>query len=100
MSAALNQYCADIGRDPSTLRRTWAGGFFCASTEDEALTLTEGRYSPGSEEEFDFFGRPDQVIAQMRLFVQAGVDTFILDPGGFPNRAALELLIREVLPAL
>ncbi|HVP20998.1 MAG TPA: LLM class flavin-dependent oxidoreductase [Anaerolineaceae bacterium] len=100
MSAALDRYCAEIGRDPSTLRRTWGGGFFCAATEDKALALAKGRYDPGSADEFDFLGTPDQVIAQMQPFIEAGVDTLILDPGGFPKFTALVLLIREVIPAL
>ena len=99
MSAALDRYCTEIGRDPANLRRTWGGGFFCAPTEEEALALAEGIYDPGNQEEFDFLGTPEQVIAQMRAFVEAGVDTFILDPGGFPDRTSLDLLIGEVIPA-
>jgi hypothetical protein len=40
------------------------------------------------------------VITQMQLFIEAGVDMFILDPAGFPGQTALDLLVREVLPAL
>jgi hypothetical protein len=44
-------------------------------------------------------GTPQQIVAQMRPFVELGVDSFLLDCGGFPNLTTLELLIHEVLPA-
>jgi alkanesulfonate monooxygenase SsuD/methylene tetrahydromethanopterin reductase-like flavin-dependent oxidoreductase (luciferase family) len=50
------------------------------------------------EDNFDFVGTPQQIIEQMRSFIAVGVDSFLLDCGGFPNLTTLELLIREVLP--
>ena len=52
------------------------------------------------EDNFDFVGTPQQIIEQMRSFIAVGVDSFLLDCGGFPNLTTLELLIHEVLPAL
>ncbi len=43
-------------------------------------------------------GTPQQIIAQMRSFIALGVDSFLLDCGGFPNLTTLELLVHEVLP--
>jgi hypothetical protein len=45
-------------------------------------------------------GTPQQIIAQMRPFIDLGVDYFIVDCGGFPNLTTLELLMGEVVPAL
>jgi alkanesulfonate monooxygenase SsuD/methylene tetrahydromethanopterin reductase-like flavin-dependent oxidoreductase (luciferase family) len=93
--------CAAVGRDPASVRRTWGGGCACAPTQAEAQALAAGRVNAGDDEEdFDFVGTPAQVLQQMRPFVELGVDLFILDCAGFPNLTALELLVREVLPAL
>jgi alkanesulfonate monooxygenase SsuD/methylene tetrahydromethanopterin reductase-like flavin-dependent oxidoreductase (luciferase family) len=97
MAGELDRACAEVGRDPATVRRTWGGGCACAPTQDEAEAFL---HSAGDEEDFDFVGTPAQVVEQMRPFVEAGVDYFILDCGGFPNLTTLELLIDEVLPAL
>ena len=94
--ALLEQSCAAAGRDPATIRRTWFGGCACAPTEAEAIALTEGRYTT----ETAFVGTPAQVIAQLRPFVEAGVDYFQFGFHGFPNLTTLELLAHEVLPAL
>ena len=93
--------CVEVGRDPATLRRTWGGGCVCAPTQAEAEALAGDRYSADNDfDDFDFVGTPQQVVAQMRPFIDMGVDYFILDCGGFPKLTTLELLINEVLPAL
>ena len=93
--------CAEVGRDPATLRRTWGGGCVCAPTQAEAEEFAGDRYSADNDfDNFDFVGTPQQLVAQMRPFIDLGVDYFILDCGGFPKLTTLELLINEVLPAL
>ncbi|RIK42826.1 MAG: hypothetical protein DCC55_07585 [Chloroflexi bacterium] len=96
----LERACVEIGRDPATLRRSWVGGCACAPTEEEAKRLTEGRYSSTSAENFGFVGTAQQLVEQVRPFIDLGVDYFIFDCGGFPKPTTLELLIDEVLPAL
>jgi alkanesulfonate monooxygenase SsuD/methylene tetrahydromethanopterin reductase-like flavin-dependent oxidoreductase (luciferase family) len=92
---------AEVGRDPATLRRTWGGGCVCAPTQAEAEAIAGGRYDADSAfDDFDFVGTPQQVVAQMRPFIDMSVDYFNVDCGGFPNLTTLELLINEVLPAL
>jgi alkanesulfonate monooxygenase SsuD/methylene tetrahydromethanopterin reductase-like flavin-dependent oxidoreductase (luciferase family) len=94
--------CDEVGRDPATVRRVWSGGCVCAPTEAEARDLATHRgsghvvYEPGE----DFAGTPAQVIEQMRPFIDLGVDTFLLDCGGFPRLTTVEMLIDQVLPAL
>ena len=43
---------------------------------------------------------PQQIIEQMQPFIALGVDSFLLDCGGFPNLTTLELLVHEVLPVV
>jgi alkanesulfonate monooxygenase SsuD/methylene tetrahydromethanopterin reductase-like flavin-dependent oxidoreductase (luciferase family) len=101
MAEECERACAEVGRDPATLRRTWGGGCVCAPTQAEAEAIAGDRYSANSAfDDFDFVGTPQQVIAQMRPFIDLGVDYFIVDCGGFPKLTTLELLINEVLPAL
>jgi alkanesulfonate monooxygenase SsuD/methylene tetrahydromethanopterin reductase-like flavin-dependent oxidoreductase (luciferase family) len=101
MAEASERACAAVGSDPATLRRTWGGGCVCAPTQAEVKAIAGERYSATSAfDDFDFAGTPQQVIAQMRPFIDLGVDYFILDCGGFPKLTTLELLVNEVLPAL
>jgi alkanesulfonate monooxygenase SsuD/methylene tetrahydromethanopterin reductase-like flavin-dependent oxidoreductase (luciferase family) len=100
MVERLEKYCLELGRDPSTIRRTWAGGCVCAPSQEEAAALVEDRGSADDDEDSDFFGTPEQLIEQMRPFIELGVDYFMLDCGGFPKLTTLEMLIDEVLPAL
>jgi alkanesulfonate monooxygenase SsuD/methylene tetrahydromethanopterin reductase-like flavin-dependent oxidoreductase (luciferase family) len=93
--------CADVGRDPATVRRSWGGGCACMPTQAEAERIAGEQYSAENlEEDFGFVGTPRQIIAQMRPFIDLGVTSFMVDCGGFPNLTTLELLINEVLPAL
>ena len=88
--------CAEVQRDPATLRRTWFGGCVCAPTEAEVKQLNVG----GITSENAFVGTPAQVVEQMRPFVELGVNYFMLSCGGFPDLTTLEMLINEVMPAI
>ena len=100
MTETFAQACAEVGRDPAQVRRSWCGGCACAPTEAEAKRLAGDRFSADNEEDFGFVGTPQQIVEQMRSFVELGVDYFMVDCAGFPNLTTLELLIHEVLPAL
>lgn len=90
--------CVETGRDPATVRRVWSGGCVCAPTQAEVGRLRGGR---GTHQAGDaFVGTPSEVIEQMRPFVELGVDSFLLDCGGFPRLTTVEMLIDEVMPAL
>jgi len=93
--------CIELGRDPLSLKRTWVGGCACAATQAKARAFAGDRYSAeNTNDDFGFVGTPQQVVAQMRPFIEMGVDYFMLDCGGFPMLTTLQMLINEVLPAL
>jgi alkanesulfonate monooxygenase SsuD/methylene tetrahydromethanopterin reductase-like flavin-dependent oxidoreductase (luciferase family) len=91
--------CAEVGRDPATVRRSWSGGCVCAPTQAEAERLAGARYRT-DEDDFSFVGTPTHIVEQMRAFIELGVDYFMVDCGGFPDLTTLELLVNEVVPAL
>ncbi len=99
MAEEFARACAEVGRDPVTVRRSCSGGCACARTQEDAEAIA-ARFSSNDDEDFGFVGTPQQVVEQMRPFVDLGVDYFILDGAGFPKLTTLELLIAEVLPAL
>jgi alkanesulfonate monooxygenase SsuD/methylene tetrahydromethanopterin reductase-like flavin-dependent oxidoreductase (luciferase family) len=101
----FHRACAEVGRDPATVRLTWGGGCACAPTEAEVVAFTAERVQALGEEcayqvGEDFVGTPAQIIEQMRPFIELGVDYFMLDCGGFPRLTTVEMLVNEVLPVL
>jgi alkanesulfonate monooxygenase SsuD/methylene tetrahydromethanopterin reductase-like flavin-dependent oxidoreductase (luciferase family) len=98
---AFERACAEVGRDPATVIRSTGGGCAVMPTQAEAERIAGDRYSANNlEDDFGFVGTPGQVIEQMRPFIEMGVTSFMMDCGGFPNLTTLELLVREVLPAV
>ena len=90
--------CAEVGRDPATLRRTWGGGYACAPTEQHVAKIGAAR--PLLQPREDFIGTPEQLLEQMQPFVELGVDYFMLDCQGFPDLTTATMLVHEVLLAL
>lgn len=99
MVQEFERICADIGRAPSSVRRSWIGGCACAPSEEQAQRFTEGRWRADDDDDFGFVGTPQQIIEQMRPFIDLGVDYFMFDCAGFPDLTTLHLLIDEVLPS-
>jgi alkanesulfonate monooxygenase SsuD/methylene tetrahydromethanopterin reductase-like flavin-dependent oxidoreductase (luciferase family) len=88
--------CEEQGRDPKTLRRTWFGGCACAPTQQALDDMLGDRGFPGG----GIKGTPDQVIEQMRGFIDLGVDYFMLGTAGLPNFTTMEMLLDRVVPAI
>jgi alkanesulfonate monooxygenase SsuD/methylene tetrahydromethanopterin reductase-like flavin-dependent oxidoreductase (luciferase family) len=97
---AFERACEEVGRDPSSMLRSWGGGCVCMPTQAEAERIAGERYDTNEEDDFDFVGTPQQIIEQMQPFIDLGVSSFMVDCGGFPNLTTLELLVTEVLPVL
>jgi alkanesulfonate monooxygenase SsuD/methylene tetrahydromethanopterin reductase-like flavin-dependent oxidoreductase (luciferase family) len=90
----LRQHCDDLGRDPSTLRLTWAGAMAIGQTEAEAQQ--NAKQIGGGP----FIGTPYQVAANMAEFVDLGVDYFILRIAGLPNPDVAGLVVEELMPRI
>jgi alkanesulfonate monooxygenase SsuD/methylene tetrahydromethanopterin reductase-like flavin-dependent oxidoreductase (luciferase family) len=100
MVERLEGYCQELGRDPSTIRRSWIGGCACAPTQEEAAALARDRWGSDDDGDFGFTGTPQQLVEQMRPFIELGVDYFMFDCADFPKLTGLQLLIDELLPRL
>jgi alkanesulfonate monooxygenase SsuD/methylene tetrahydromethanopterin reductase-like flavin-dependent oxidoreductase (luciferase family) len=97
--AEMARACAEVGRDPATLRRVWFGPCACAATEAGVQTLLD-RVLPGTNRQQVFAGTPAQLIAQVNAFVALGVTYFQFWCVDFPQTGGLDLLINEVLPGV
>lgn len=101
VAGEFNRACIEARRNPADIVRSWSGGLACAGTQAAAEALAGDRFSSRAEEDdFGFVGTPEQIVKQMRPFVELGVGRFILDCAGFPDLAGLDLVLHEVLPAL
>ena len=90
---ALAQRCADVGRDPATLTKTWLGSLVIAPTHDEAVAKLEGMLAsrgfdrnalddPGVRSMvLDRFvlGDPDEVGEQVAELRAGGLDGVVLN---------------------
>lgn len=90
----LEQHCADLDRDPATLRRSWFGRLVVGQTEAEALALGYGKWT----RENAFVGTPAQIAEQMGPFVEAGCDYFMVEVLGLPREDVIGMVVEEVVP--
>ena len=109
----LEQCCREIGRDPATIRRsvmtTYIIGRDREELRDRALKLRE--VIPSLKEldaeqvlekmrQQAFVGTPEEIAEQMREHAKLGVDLFMLQHFVLDDRDALELIAKEILPAV
>jgi alkanesulfonate monooxygenase SsuD/methylene tetrahydromethanopterin reductase-like flavin-dependent oxidoreductase (luciferase family) len=105
MSAGLDERCRELGRDPSGIRRSLLKGYLLGRDRDElrerAIRLAEvlPRYAHEDPDAIleaargrFLLGTPDEVLAQMRPYADAGVDLFVFQHYLLDDRDGLELL--------
>ena len=113
LSGALDENCREIGRDPSDIKRSVMTPYIIGRDEDElrerALKLREVVASLKGQDadqvlramrQRAFVGRPEEIAEQMREHAKLGVDLFMLQHFLLDDSDALELLAREVIPAV
>ena len=86
--------CAEVGRDPSTLRLTWFGRLIVAKTEAEAIARGQGHWTRDNA----LVGTPAQVVEAMQQFVEIGVSYFMAEVFGLPNPDVIRMVLEDVLP--
>jgi len=112
-SAELDRLCGEIGRDPHTLRRSVMTSFIVGRGHSDLLEraaqvrevipslremspeeVLENRKGPW------FVGTPEEIAERMREAGKLGVELFMLQHFLLDDADALELLAREVMPAV
>jgi F420-dependent oxidoreductase-like protein len=112
---ALDEACRAAGRDPETLGFSMMNGFVIGADRDDLRArghrLAEWRgHQDQATRDIDAYlaavgkpwivGTPDEVVARLREYEAAGVQRVMLQHHLFRDFEALELLGREVIPAL
>jgi alkanesulfonate monooxygenase SsuD/methylene tetrahydromethanopterin reductase-like flavin-dependent oxidoreductase (luciferase family) len=94
----LRGHCQAVGRDFDQIVKTWAAEVVAvAATESQAKRVAEASpFYQGS----GIVGDPQQVAAQLRTFVDLGVEHFILRFADFPDPDGALLFAEEVIPQL
>jgi alkanesulfonate monooxygenase SsuD/methylene tetrahydromethanopterin reductase-like flavin-dependent oxidoreductase (luciferase family) len=109
----LEQCCREIGRDPSTIRRSVMNSYIIGRNLSELRERAAqvGRVIPGlrgltpdqvleDRKEAWLVGTPEQIAARMIEFARLGVDLFMLQHFLLDDADALKLLATEVMPAV
>jgi F420-dependent oxidoreductase-like protein len=111
----LDDACEREGRDPATLRFSMMNGFLIGADRDDlrarARRLAEWRgHTDQSDRDIDAYiaavaqpwivGMPEEIVARLREYESAGVEAVMLQHHLFDDFDALELIGREVIPAL
>jgi alkanesulfonate monooxygenase SsuD/methylene tetrahydromethanopterin reductase-like flavin-dependent oxidoreductase (luciferase family) len=98
---ALDLACDEAGREPRTLRFSMMNGFVIGAVRRDIETrkarLADWGAAPA---ESWIVGTPDEFIARLREYEEAGVEAVMLQHHLFRDEEALELIAREVIPAL
>jgi alkanesulfonate monooxygenase SsuD/methylene tetrahydromethanopterin reductase-like flavin-dependent oxidoreductase (luciferase family) len=103
--AVLEEHCATVGRDPSTIQRTLGCKPIIRSTEAEARRVWEEQMAhnrtPMSDVEDDvtfWVGTPEAIAERMRSYRPLGFDTFIAELAAPFDTETIERWIGEVKP--
>jgi alkanesulfonate monooxygenase SsuD/methylene tetrahydromethanopterin reductase-like flavin-dependent oxidoreductase (luciferase family) len=112
-SEALDEHCREIGRDPSTIKRsvmtTYIIGRDRSELRERATELSKVFVRLKDQEPDQiletmrsraFVGTPEEIAEQIRHHARAGVDLFMLQHFVLDDADALELLAKEVMPAV
>lgn len=92
----LRSHCENEGRDYDDITKTFAGIISIAETEAEAQRIAQE--SPRTAM-MNYVGTSEQVIEQIKPYVDAGITHFMLDFSDFPSSAGAKQFANDVIPA-
>jgi alkanesulfonate monooxygenase SsuD/methylene tetrahydromethanopterin reductase-like flavin-dependent oxidoreductase (luciferase family) len=113
-SRQLGEICAEVGRDPTSIRRSVAVGFLIGRTGDELrsrslrmkelvprlATVDTDAVAAAARAMGWVTGTPIEIVAALQPLANAGVDLAILGQYDPDDVAALETIATDVMPAL
>jgi alkanesulfonate monooxygenase SsuD/methylene tetrahydromethanopterin reductase-like flavin-dependent oxidoreductase (luciferase family) len=96
----LKSHCADVGRDESTIRKTWSPEVFVRSTEAEVAAVGRSLWGEPADSwrANNLVGTPEQVCEKIQAYIDLGCGGFITWCSDYPDTETLTLLAREVIP--
>lgn len=112
LKVVLEGHCKDVGRDPSTIKRSIMGGFIVGRNENEMLDRAKKlkEISPGNADlepgeiiertrsRWGFAGTPEQLVENIKGLEARGVSRFMLQMLDQDDLDAVELVSKEVNP--
>lgn len=112
--AVLEQHCAAVGRDPSTIARSMMCAFIIGRDAAELRSRVEGLQrvlTPMASQPAEaipaavrqrgwLVGTPQEVVTQLHALAGAGVERVMLQHHNQTDDAVLELIAKEILPAV
>ncbi len=103
-NAVLDERCREVGRDPrAVLRSHFTSWLMVAPTPERARAKLDRYYPEGINEEQRFsrvVGSPDQVAGYYQSLVDVGMQYFVVQTLDATDTETIELLAREVIPAV
>jgi F420-dependent oxidoreductase-like protein len=106
-SSALDRACEEIGRDPTTLRRSMMLPFAIGKGDASVQRHVDAHRRTFNDLPADaadwsaagfLVGTPDQIVEQVGERVEAGVSRFMLQQNALDDLESIELLASDVLP--
>jgi F420-dependent oxidoreductase-like protein len=98
-------HCADVGRDPDEIAKTWSPEVLLRETEAEARAFHESRRQAQPWlEDWDGYalgnlaGPPEQVCERVRTYAEMGCSYIVPWNVDYPDDTTLRLLATEVMP--
>jgi F420-dependent oxidoreductase-like protein len=99
--SVLAQHCSDVGRDPADIRKSLT--FRAMLAEDEAGVAERRKEleAAGGGGRFSWFvGTPEQLVEQMKPWVERRAGDFLLGMSAPFDYQTVELVAKQVAPAL
>jgi alkanesulfonate monooxygenase SsuD/methylene tetrahydromethanopterin reductase-like flavin-dependent oxidoreductase (luciferase family) len=97
--AVLADHCADLGRDPSAVRRTAVTACVLADTDAEARDRLPAEHPlfPGDYRSYCLVGTPDTVRERLAAYEAAGVEELVVGFADPTDAGAVRDYAREFL---
>src|SRR6266704_2927528 len=109
----INEACKEIDRDPKTIRYSLMSNYLIGRDRDDlrerAVRMSEVLPRLEKESRDDmiraargsaFVGTPEEIAGQIREYAKLGIELFMLQHFLLDDRDALEMLAKEVIPAV
>jgi alkanesulfonate monooxygenase SsuD/methylene tetrahydromethanopterin reductase-like flavin-dependent oxidoreductase (luciferase family) len=109
----INEACKEIERDPKTIRYSLMSNYLIGRDRDDLreravrMSAVLPRLEKESRDDMiraargsAFVGTPEEIAGQIREYAKLGIELFMLQHFLLDDRDALEMLAKEVIPAI